>query len=68
MATTVVEGRAQVSTEVPPSVLVTITMDSDVFLQLATGRATHAELGSGIAITGDSELGTRVVSQFNMMI
>jgi len=68
VATTVVEGRAQVSTEVPPSVLVTITMDSDVFLQLATGRATHAELGSGIAITGDSELGTRVVSQFNMMI
>lgn len=68
VATTVVEGRAQVSTEVPPTVLTTITMDSDVFLQLATGRATHVELGSGIAIAGDSELGTRVVSQFNMMI
>ena len=68
VATTVVDGRAQVSTEVPPVVLTTITFDSDVFLQLATGRATHTELGSDIAITGDSELGTRVVSQFNMMI
>jgi hypothetical protein len=68
VATTVVDGRAQVSTEVPPSVLATITFDSDVFLQLATGRATHTELGSGISISGDSELGTRVVSQFNMMI
>ena len=68
VATTIVEGRAQIVSEVPPNVLATITMDSDVFLQLATGRATHSELGSGIAISGDSELGTRVVSQFNMMI
>jgi hypothetical protein len=43
-------------------------MDSDVFMQLATGRATNTELAGQFTISGDSELGTRVVSQFNMMI
>ena len=65
---TVTDGRAQLSTEVPPQPLVTISMDSDTFVQLATGRATHAELADGYSIVGDAELGTRVVSMFNMMI
>lgn len=68
VATTIVEGRAQLSTEVPDSVLTTITMDSDTFVQLATGRATHEQLASHITSAGDTELATRVVSQFNMMI
>jgi hypothetical protein len=68
IATTIVEGRAQLSTEVPDTVLTTITMDSDTFVQLATGRATHEQLASHITSAGDTELATRVVSQFNMMI
>jgi hypothetical protein len=43
-------------------------MDSDVFMQLATGRATNAELAGEITMSGDSELSIKVVSQFNMMI
>lgn len=66
IATTIVEGRGQVSNKAPADALCTITMDSDAFLQLATGRATHAEIS--YTIEGDKELGTKVVSQFNMMI
>jgi hypothetical protein len=54
--------------EIPSSALVTITMESDVFLQLATGRATFEELSGQVAIAGDTELGHKIVSQFNMMI
>lgn len=68
VACTVVQGRAQLSSEIGQMVLATITMDSDAFLQLATGRASHHELVTSIAIAGDTELGTKVVSQFNMMI
>ena len=67
-ATTVVEGRAQVSTEVPANVLCDISMDSDTFAQLAMGRAGADELAPNISISGDAELAHRVVSQFNMMI
>ena len=66
IATTITDGRGQVSDVAPPNALCTITMDSDAFLQLATGRATHAEIN--YSIVGDHELGTKVVSQFNMMI
>jgi hypothetical protein len=62
------EKRAAVVPEIPSSALVTITMESDVFLQLATGRATFEELSSQVAIAGDTELGHKIVSQFNMMI
>lgn len=68
VATTITEGRGQVSNVAPANALCTITMDSDVFLQLATGRATDAELVGQFTISGDSELATKVVSQFSMMI
>lgn len=68
VATTIVEGRAQVVPDVPSNPLCTITVDSDVFLQLATGRATSGELATDITIDGDAVLGDKVVSQFNMMI
>lgn len=67
-AITVTNGRAQLSKEVPPNALCTITMDSDVFLQLATGRTTFNELASHITITGNQELATAVVTQFTVMI
>jgi len=65
---TVSNGRAQLSTEVVADPLVTISMDSDTFVQLATGRATHSDLFDSYQFVGDAELGTRVVSLFNMMI
>jgi uncharacterized protein (TIGR03083 family) len=65
---TVANGRAQLGSDVPTDALVTISIDSDTFIQLATGRATHLELTSSIIMSGDVELGTAVVSQFNMMI
>jgi hypothetical protein len=43
-------------------------MDSDVFLQLATGRAEYEELSSDIHISGDASHATRVLNQFSMMI
>ena len=66
ITTTIVDGRGQVTDTVPANALCTISMDSDAFLQLATGRAPHTEIA--YTIDGDNELGTKVVSQFNMMI
>ena len=54
--------------DIPSNALATISMDSDVFLQLATGRASYAQLSSDVVIAGDTELGHKIVSQFNMMI
>ena len=68
VATTVVNGRAQLGTDAPADALCDISMDSDTFAQLAMGRAGAEELASSIAISGDAELAHRVVSQFNMMI
>lgn len=67
-AITVIEGRAKIVETIPDDALCTISMTSDVFLQLATGRATHDELQTEIVIDGDSDLGQRIVSQFTMMI
>jgi uncharacterized protein (TIGR03083 family) len=68
VATTITDGRGQMSNVAPTNALCTITMDSDVFLQLATGRATDKELDGQFTVVGDQELGTKVVSQFSMMI
>jgi uncharacterized protein (TIGR03083 family) len=68
IAITMQEARAAVVPDIPSNALATISMDSDVFLQLATGRATFEELSSQVAIAGDMELGHKIVSQFNMMI
>ena len=68
IATTITNGRGQVNNVAPADALCTITMDSDVFLQLATGRATDTELAGQFTVSGDRELATKVVSQFSMMI
>ncbi|MFM9225678.1 MAG: maleylpyruvate isomerase family mycothiol-dependent enzyme [Actinomycetota bacterium] len=62
---TVVEGRAQLGTE--GNVLATVRMDSDTFIQLAGGRATHTE-AAGWSAEGDTALAERVVANFNMRI
>jgi hypothetical protein len=43
-------------------------MNSDVFLQLATGRAEYEELASEIKVSGDVTHANRVLAQFTMMI
>jgi len=65
VVTTVVEGRAQIGVE--GNVLASVRMDSDTFIQLAGGRATHTE-ATGWTAEGDASLAERVVANFNMMI
>jgi uncharacterized protein (TIGR03083 family) len=68
IALPVIDGRTQIHNEEPTSSLCDISMDSDVFLQLATGRAEYEELSSDIHISGDVSHATRVLNQFSMMI
>lgn len=66
IVTTVVDGRAQMGVE--GTVAAGIVMDSTTFVQLAGGRVTYADVADEITITGDTERGLAVVTQFNMMI
>ncbi|MSO59425.1 MAG: maleylpyruvate isomerase family mycothiol-dependent enzyme [Ilumatobacteraceae bacterium] len=68
IACTITNGRGTVSDGVATDALVTITLDSATFFQLATGRVTADESKNKWSITGDKDLGYRVVSQLNMMI
>jgi uncharacterized protein (TIGR03083 family) len=68
IALTVTDGRAQISNEEPPSSMCDISMNSDVFLQLATGRAEYEELANEIKVSGDTTHANRVLTQFTMMI
>lgn len=65
---TIINGRGQIVDQAPADSIVTIEMDSDVFLQLANGRALYEQLSSAIKISGDQELGHKIVTQFTMMI
>ena len=68
IATTIVEGRGKIDNDVPSTTRCDISMDSDTFLQLATGRATFEELADHITIAGDADHANRVLTQFSMMI
>ncbi len=61
-------GRAKVVDESSAPPIATITMDSEAFVILAGGRRNAADLADRIALAGDTELATRVVENFNMMI
>ena len=65
---TVVNGRATIVENVPNSVRTTIEMDSTTFLALATGRGEPSSWTDKVHVSGDGELGSRVVTQMNMMI
>jgi hypothetical protein len=68
IATTLVEGRGKVSDVLPTSSRCDISMDSDTFLQLATGRATYDEVTTHVSVSGDIDHANRVLTQFSMMI
>lgn len=68
IATTIAEGRGHISNDEPATSRCDISMDSDTFLQLATGRATFDDVAAHISISGDSDHAKRVLTQFTMMI
>jgi uncharacterized protein (TIGR03083 family) len=65
---TVKDGRAAVIDSSDAAPVVEIELDSNVFVELATGRATSEQLLDRIKIIGDASLGQRVVGALNMMI
>jgi uncharacterized protein (TIGR03083 family) len=59
-------GRATIVDEPSAPPLASIELGTEAFVVLAAGRRTADQVQA--AITGDGELGRRVLSQFNMMI
>lgn len=65
---TVTDGRAHVVAEEPASILAGLSMDTETFLVLATGRRTFDDVAGRVTMTGDAQHGAKVASQLNMMI
>lgn len=65
---TVINGRATIVSAPPVEVMCTVQMDSNSFTALATGRQTADQLTDRVHISGNNDLGQRVVTQLNMMI
>ena len=61
-------GRAAVVGTPTADPLATITLDSEAFVVLATGRRPAASIADRIDLAGDRQLGQRVVDNLNMMI
>jgi uncharacterized protein (TIGR03083 family) len=68
IATTVIDGRAQLRPDVPAVVFATLTMDSNTFVTLATGRRTATDLAGAVHLSGDVAHAQRVADALNMMI
>lgn len=64
----VTDGRAAIVDAATVDPLSTITLDSEVFVVLATGRRPASAMADRIDISGDADLGQRVVDNLNMMI
>ncbi len=65
---TVVNGRATVVDTPSSKPLTELFFDSNTFVELATGRATAQEARERWKVSGDTDLGERVVGAINMMI
>jgi uncharacterized protein (TIGR03083 family) len=61
-------GRAAFVAAAAADPVATVTLDSEAFVVLATGRCTAASIADRIELTGDQSLGQRVVDNLNMMI
>jgi len=64
----VTDGRAAIVDAAALDPLSTITLDSEVFIVLATGRRPASAMADRIDISGDADLGQKVVDNLNMMI
>ncbi len=65
---TVSNGRAVISDIESDNVLARLTMDTETFLILATGRRTLAAVEGNVTFSGDRDHGRRVAEALNMMI
>jgi uncharacterized protein (TIGR03083 family) len=61
-------GRAAIVAEPSSEPLATVTLDSEAFIVLATGRCAASEIPGRIEISGDQALGQSLVDHLNMMI
>ena len=68
IAITVVNSRATVVAQLSKPPVMELFFDSNTFVELATGRATADETRARWKVTGDTDLGERVVGSINMMI
>jgi uncharacterized protein (TIGR03083 family) len=64
----VTDGRAAVVDESSSEPLATVTLDTEAFIMLATGRCTASQIPDRIELSGDQALGQSVVDHLNMMI
>ncbi|MFM8847972.1 MAG: maleylpyruvate isomerase family mycothiol-dependent enzyme [Actinomycetota bacterium] len=64
----VANGRAQVTEIEPEAPLARLTMDTETFLVLATGRRPPETMLGSVDLAGDQDLGHRIVTSLNMMI
>ena len=64
----VTNGRAAIVAAPSLDPLATVTLDSEAFVVLATGRCAASDIADRIELAGDRELGQRVVDNLNMMI
>jgi len=60
--------RAELAASATVSATVTVTMDSDVFAQLACGRTTWSAGDTAVLVSGDADLATRILAAMNVMI
>ena len=68
IAITVINGRATVVAQLSNPPVMELFFDSNAFVELATGRATADGTRAKWKVTGDTDLGERVVAEINMMI
>lgn len=68
VSVTVSDGRAHVDTTPAVSFVCSITIDSPMFFQLATGRVNSEAAFPSCTISGDADLAQRILNNFNMMI
>jgi uncharacterized protein (TIGR03083 family) len=61
-------GRAAIVASATGEPLAAIALDSETFIVLATGRRPASAMSDRIALTGDPDLGQRIVDNLNMMI
>lgn len=69
---TVRQGRAALVAQVPPgsAILTEVTLGTEAFIVLATGRGDlgHPAVTNRWTVTGDADLGRRILEHLNMMI
>lgn len=68
IAVTVTDGRANIVSEAPKDVICSISLNSEVFYQVATGRISGVDAKPHCTVSGDQDLAQKILDNFNMMI